>query len=149
MARRINKRSELDSVEETVNNENIVEKESIEVELKGVDYDSLPEEEKVNQIPEREFNFEIQKEYFLGTPDTDKQTEIDTLPEEEKVKITISEEDAEDLEENFDVDAEEEIEKMFPEKKVEVKVLPKQSVNLLSLSRSQLRIFQRTGRLPN
>lgn len=145
MARRINKRSELDSVEETVNNENIVEKESIEVELKTAE-----EEKIVNyESEEKEFNFEIQKEYFLGTPDTDKQTEIDTLPEEEKVKITISEEDAEDLEENFDVDAEEEIEKMFPEKKVEVKVLPKQPVNLLSLSRSQLRIFQRTGRLPN
>lgn len=145
MARRINKRSELDSVEETVNNENIVEKESIEVELKTAE-----EEKIVNyESEEKEFNFEIQKEYFLGTPDTDKQTEIDTLPEEEKVKITIGEEDAEDLEENFDVDAKEEIEKIFPEKKVEVKVLPKQPVNLLSLSRSQLRIFQRTGRLPN
>ena len=146
MARRINKRSELDSVEETVNNENIVEKESIEVELKVSDEESIinetiSEEQKEKMMAEgaEAFAKEIDKKIL---------EDLNSLSEE-KVEISISEEDVEDLDEKFDVNAEEEIEKMFPEKKVEVKVLPKQPVNLLSLSRSQLRIFQRTGRLPN
>ena len=131
MARRINKRRELDSLEETTKSENIVEKEPINVELKA----EMPEFD--NTVDE---SAELSSIELSPAPEED---------EEEKIMATITEEDVKDLDEKFGIDAEEEIEKIFTEKEVEVKILPKQPRSVAGLSRSQLRIFERTGRLPN
>lgn len=131
MARRINKRRELDSLEETTKSENIVEKEPISVELKA----EMPEFD--NTVDE---SAELSSIELSSAPEED---------EEEKIVATITEEEVKDLDEKFGIDAEEEIEKIFTEKEVEVKILPKQPRSVAGLSRSQLRIFERTGRLPN
>jgi len=131
MARRINKRRELDSLEETTKSENIVEKEPINVELKA----EMPEFD--NTVDE---SAELSSIELSPAPEED---------EEEKIVATITEEEVKDLDEKFGIDAEEEIQKIFAEKEVEVKVLPKQPRSVAGLSRSQLRIFERTGRLPN
>lgn len=131
MARRINKRRELDSLEETTKSENIVEKEPINVELKA----EMPEFD--NTVDE---SAELSSIELSPAPEED---------EEEKIVATITEEEVKDLDEKFGIDAEEEIEKIFTEKEVEVKILPKQPRSVAGLSRSQLRIFERTGRLPN
>lgn len=131
MARRINKRRELDSLEETTKSENIVEKEPISVELKA----EMPEFD--NTVDE---SAELSSIELSSAPEED---------EEEKIVATITEEEVKDLDEKFGIDAEEEIEKIFTEKEVEVKILPKQPRSIAGLSRSQLRIFERTGRLPN
>jgi len=131
MARRINKRRELDSLEETTKSENIVEKEPISVELKA----EMPEFD--NTVDE---SAELSSIELSSAPEED---------EEEKIVATITEEEVKDLDEKFGIDAEEEIQKIFAEKEVEVKVLPKQPRSVAGLSRSQLRIFERTGRLPN
>ena len=131
MARRINKRRELDSLEETTKSENIVEKEPISVELKA----EMPEFD--NTVDE---SAELSSIELSPAPEED---------EEEKIVATITEEEVKDLDEKFGIDAEEEIQKIFAEKEVEVKVLPKQPRSVAGLSRSQLRIFERTGRLPN
>lgn len=152
MGRRINKREELDSNEEIIKIENIAEKESIEVELKASGEeipeinDNLPEEEPMPS--EKEFNFNFEKDYLLSAP-SDKEVEIDQLP---KIVVTMTEEDVKDLDVKWGIDAEEEIEEIISKEndvEVKVKVLPEQPRNMESLSRSQLRIFQRTGRLPN
>ena len=127
----MSKRRELDSLEETTKSENIVEKEPISVELKA----EMPEFD--NTVDE---SAELSSIELSPAPEED---------EEEKIVATITEEEVKDLDEKFGIDAEEEIQKIFAEKEVEVKVLPKQPRSVAGLSRSQLRIFERTGRLPN
>lgn len=140
MARRINKRRELDSLEETTKSENIVEKEPISVELK------VSGEETNFEEPEFEMEKPVDESAELSSIELSSAPEED---EEEKIIATITEEEVKDLDEKFGIDAEEEIEKIFTEKEVEVKILPKQPRSVAGLSRSQLRIFERTGRLPN
>ena len=129
MARRINKRRELDSLEETTKSENIVEKEPMGIELKT----------EAPEIPVDE-SAEMSSIELSPAPEED---------EEEKIVANITKEDVKDFDEKFGIDAEEEIQKIFAKKEVEVKVLPKQPRSVAGLSRSQLRIFERTGRLPN
>ena len=134
MARRINKRRELDSLEETTKSENIVEKEPIDINL-------LISGEEISEVVKPvDESAELCSIELSPAPEED---------EEEKIIATITEEDVKDLDEKFGIDAEEEIEKLFSEKEIEVKVLPKQPRTIASLSRSELRIFERTGRLPN
>lgn len=140
MARRINKRRELDSLEETTKSENIVEKEPIEINLQ------VSGEEMNFEEPEFEMEKPVNESAELSSIELSSAPEED---EEEKIIATITEEDVKDLDEKFGIDAEEEIEKIFTEKEVEVKILPKQPRSVAGLSRSQLRIFERTGRLPN
>lgn len=140
MARRINKRRELDSLEETTKSENIVEKEPIEINLQ------VSGEEMNFEEPEFEMEKPVNESAELSSIELSPAPEED---EEEKIIATITEEDVKDLDEKFGIDAEEEIEKIFTEKEVEVKILPKQPRSVAGLSRSQLRIFERTGRLPN
>ena len=140
MARRINKRRELDSLEETTKSENIVEKEPIEINLQ------VSGEEMNFEEPEFEMEKPVNESAELSSIELSPAPEED---EEEKIMATITEEDVKDLDEKFGIDAEEEIEKIFTEKEVEVKILPKQPRSIAGLSRSQLRIFERTGRLPN
>jgi len=140
MARRINKRRELDSLEETTKSENIVEKEPIEINLQ------VSGEEMNFEEPEFEMEKPVNESAELSSIELSPAPEED---EEEKIMATITEEDVKDLDEKFGIDAEEEIEKIFTEKEVEVKILPKQPRSVAGLSRSQLRIFERTGRLPN
>ena len=140
MARRINKRRELDSLEETTKSENIVEKEPIEINLQ------VSGEEMNFEEPEFEMEKPVNESAELSSIELSSAPEED---EEEKIIATITEEDVKDLDEKFGIDAEEEIQKIFAEKEVEVKVLPKQPRSVAGLSRSQLRIFERTGRLPN
>jgi len=140
MARRINKRRELDSLEETTKSENIVEKEPIEINLQ------VSGEEMNFEEPEFEMEKPVNESAELSSIELSPAPEED---EEEKIVATITEEEVKDLDEKFGIDAEEEIQKIFAEKEVEVKVLPKQPRSVAGLSRSQLRIFERTGRLPN
>lgn len=141
MARRINKRRELDSLEETTKSENIVEKEPINVNLNM----GIPEVDSEGNII-HEMSTPVDESAELSSIELSSAPEED---EEEKIVATITEEDVKDLDEKFGIDAEEEIEKIFTEKEVEVKILPKQPRSVAGLSRSQLRIFERTGRLPN
>jgi hypothetical protein len=131
MARKINNRSEQNSHEEITKSENIVEKEPISVELKA----EMPEFD--NSVDE---SAELSSNELSQAPEENK---------EEKIIVTVNEEEVKNINEKFGIDAKEEIEKIFAEKEVEVTILPKQPKSLAGLSRSQLRIFERTGRLPN
>lgn len=77
---------------------------------------------------------------------------VEPVVEEPKVVITIQEEDVKDLDEKFEVDAEEEIKEIFSEtlkvseEKMVVNVKPMRPLS--SLSPDELKRFQRTGILP-